>query len=74
MGEEAVWNLFDLAQGGDSVLKIPRVPKNDRGDDKVQSGGAMLLILVGSVADFTEPVRRSKPAKSRWWKSTAMKE
>ena len=56
MGEEAVWNLFDLAQGGDSALKIPRVPKNDRGDDKVQSGGAMLLILVGSVADFTEPM------------------
>ena len=27
MGEEAVWNLFDLAQGGDSALKIPRVPK-----------------------------------------------
>lgn len=59
MGEEAVGNVFDLAQGGDGALEIPRVPENDRGDDKVQSGGAMLLILVGSVADFAEPVNRA---------------
>jgi hypothetical protein len=64
MGEEAVWNLFDLAQGGNGALEIPRVPKNDRCDDKGQSGGAMLLILVGSVADFTKPMNEDRPRKA----------
>jgi hypothetical protein len=31
MGEEAVRNVFDLAQGGDGALEIPRIPENDRG-------------------------------------------
>ena len=64
MGEEAVWYVFDLAQGGDGALEIPGVPENDRGDDEVQSGGAMPLILVSSVADFTEPVNEDRPGQA----------
>ena len=46
MGEEAVRNVFDLAQSGDGALEIPRVPENDRGDDEVQSGGAMRAVAL----------------------------
>ena len=45
MGEQVVRNILDLAQGGDGPLEIPRVPEDDRGDDEVQAGGAVLLVL-----------------------------
>jgi hypothetical protein len=44
--EKAVGNIFDLAQGGDRAVQIAGIPQDDRGDEEVQAGGAMLLVFV----------------------------
>ena len=49
-GQEVDWNVLEFAQGGDGAFEIPCVPEDNRGDDKVEAGGAMLLVFVGSVA------------------------
>ena len=56
MSEKVVGNFLDLAQGGDGAVQITGVPQDDRGDEKVQAGGAMLLIFVGAIANFPEPM------------------
>jgi hypothetical protein len=38
------------------ALEISRVPQDDCGDEQVEAGGAMLLVLLGPVSDFTVPV------------------
>ena len=47
MSEKVVGNFFGLAQGGDGALQITGIPQDDRGDEEVQAGRAMLLIFVG---------------------------
>ena len=56
MGEKVIGNVLGLAQGGDGAFEIPCVPQDDRGDEKVEAGGAVLLVFVGAVADFAEPM------------------
>jgi hypothetical protein len=52
VSEKVVGNFFGLAQGGDGAVQITGIPQDDRGDEEVQAGGAMLLIFVGAVANF----------------------
>ena len=59
-----IGNLLDLAEGGNSTFKIAGVPEDDRGDEEVQAGRAMLLVLVGAVADFTEPMNEDRPRQA----------
>ena len=47
MGEQVVRHILDLAQSGDGPLEIPCVPEDDRGDDEVQAGSTVLLVLWG---------------------------
>ena len=56
MSEKVVGDVFDLAQGGNGAVQITGIPQDDRGDEEVQAGGAMLLIFVGAVANFPEPM------------------
>ncbi len=56
MSEKVVGNFFGLAQGGDGAVQITGVLQDDRGDEKVQARGAMLLIFMGAVANFPEPM------------------
>src|SRR5437764_10826536 len=56
VGEKVVGNVFDLAQDGNRAVQIAGVPQDDRGDEEVQAGGAMLLIFGGAVANFSEPM------------------
>ena len=56
MDEELIRNLLDLAQGGNGAFKVAGIPEDNRGDEEVQAGGAMLLIFVGAVANFPEPM------------------
>ena len=56
MSEKVVEDVFDRAQGGDGAVQITGIPQDDRGDEEVQAGGAMLLIFVGAVANFPEPM------------------
>ena len=64
MVEELIWNLLGLAHGGDGALKVASVPENNRGDEKVQTRGAMLLVLVGAITDFTKSVDEHRPGQA----------
>jgi hypothetical protein len=56
VGKKVVGHTLSLAQGVDRVVQIAGVPQGDGGDEEVQTGGAVLLVLVGAVADFAEPM------------------
>ena len=57
VGEKVIGNVLALAQGTDRAVQIARVPQGDGRDEKVEAGSAMLLVLVGAVANFAEPMR-----------------
>jgi hypothetical protein len=52
MSEKVVGNVFGLAQGGDGAVQITGIPQDDRGDEEVQAGRAMLLILASPDDSF----------------------
>ena len=62
--EELIGNLLDFTEGGDSTFKIAGVPQDDRGDEEVQTGRPMLLVLVCAVPDFTKPVDEDRPSQA----------
>ena len=64
VGEKLVGNLLGLAQGGNGAVEIAGVPQDDRGDEEVQAGSAMLLVLVGAVADFAEAMDEDGPRQA----------
>src|SRR5215471_3820285 len=62
--EELIGNLLDFTEGGDSTFKIAGVPQDDRGDEEVQTGRPILLVLVCAVPDFTKPVDEDRPSQA----------
>ena len=64
MGQQMIGDILGLAQGGDGALEIPRVPQDDRGDEQIEAGGAVLLVLVGAIADFAEPMNEDRPGQA----------
>ena len=64
MGEHPVWNRFGLTQGGDSVRQVPRVPKDDGGDEEVETGSPVLLVLVCAVAYLAQAVDEDRPRQA----------
>ena len=64
VGQQMIRDILGLAQGGDGALEISRVPQDDCGDEQVQAGGAVLLVLVGAVADFAEPMNEDRPRQA----------
>ncbi len=61
VGQQVIGHLLDLAQGGDGAFEVAGVPQDDRGDEQVEAGGAVLLVLVGAVTDLAEPVQELRP-------------
>jgi hypothetical protein len=51
-------DIFRLTQGRDRSFEVSGVPQDDRGDDEVQARSAVLLVLVGAVTDFAEPMNK----------------
>ena len=47
----------------DGAFQVDRVPQRDRGDHQVETAGAILLILEGTVADLAEPVEEHSPGE-----------
>jgi hypothetical protein len=39
-------------------LEVSGVPQDDRGDDEVQATSKVLLVLVGEITDFAEPMNK----------------
>ena len=61
--EELIGNLLDLTEGDNSTFKIAGVPEDDRGDQEVQTGRAMLLVLVCAVPDFAKQVDEDRSSQ-----------
>jgi hypothetical protein len=36
VGEQMVWDILGLAQGGDGAFQIARIPQDDGGDEQVE--------------------------------------
>ena len=64
VSQQMVGDVFGLAQGGDGALEVSGVPEDDRGDEEVEAGGAVLLVLIGAVADFAEPMDEDGPRQA----------
>ena len=58
VSQQTIGDVLRLTQGGDGALEISRVPKDDRGDEEVEAGGAVLLVLVSAIADFAVEIFR----------------
>ena len=54
MGEKVIGHRGGGLQGGNGTLKVAGVPQDDGGNHQIQPGRAVLLVLVGAVADFAE--------------------
>jgi hypothetical protein len=56
VGQLRIADVFEPAQNIGGAFEVPGVPENDRRDDEIEAGGAVLLIFVCAVADFAEPM------------------
>ena len=54
--EKVIGNILRLAQSSNRAIKVAGVPQGDGRDQKVEAGSAVLLVLVGAVANFPEPM------------------
>jgi hypothetical protein len=64
MGNEVIGNLFSRAQGSNRTVQIAGVPQDDGRDEEVEVGRAMLLVFVGAIADFAEPMKEDGPRQT----------
>ena len=64
MGKQMVWDILCSAEGGDGAFQIPRIPQDDCGDEQVEAGGAVLLVFVGAVTDFAEPMDEDRACQA----------
>src|SRR5437762_9363495 len=46
------------------LIEVPRVPQDDCGDEEVQARSAVLLVLVGAVADLAEAMDEDSPRQA----------
>ena len=53
--QQAIRNVPNLTQGGGGVHQISRVPENHRGDEQVEAGHEVLLVVIDTITNFSEP-------------------
>ena len=61
VGQQMIWYVLGLAQRGDGAFEIACVPQDNGGDDQVEAGRAVLLVLIGAVADLAQAVDEHGP-------------
>ncbi len=64
VSEELVRDILDLAESGNGALEVARIPQDDCGDEEVQARSAVLLVLVGAVADLAETMDEDGPRQA----------
>ena len=62
VGQEVVRHTLCFAQGGHGPFEVAGVPKDDGRDQEVEAGRAVLLVLVGAVADLAQAVDEQYPS------------
>ncbi len=60
MGDEVMGHVLSFAHGFDGAGEVAGVPEDDGGDDQIEAGGAVLLVLECPVTDFTETVDKDR--------------
>jgi hypothetical protein len=60
---QLVRNILGLAENGNGALEVPRVPQDDCSDEEVQARSAVLLVLIGAVADLAEAMVEAARAR-----------
>ena len=53
-----------LPQGGDGAFQVYGVPKNDGGNDQIESAGAVALVLEAAVAQVALPIEEDGAGES----------
>ncbi len=56
--------MLGLAHGFDGAGEVTGVPEDDGGDDQVETGSAVLLVLECPVTDFSKPVNEDRPRQA----------
>ena len=56
VGEQMVGHIPGPSKGRHGALEESRVPQDNGGDEQVETGRTVLLVLVGAIADFPEPM------------------
>ena len=46
------------------MLEVSCIPQDDGGDDEIEAGSTVLLVFVGTVADFAEPVNEDRTCQA----------
>jgi len=64
MSQQLDRDAFSPTRDGDGVFEIPGIPENDRGDKELQTRGAMLLVLIGAITNFTAPANKERPRQA----------
>jgi len=64
VSQQDIWDVFRLSQNLDGAFEISGIPKNDRRNDEVEAGSAVLLIFVCAVADFAETMDEDRPCET----------
>ena len=64
VSQQDIWDVFGPTQNLDGAFEISSIPKDDRRNDKVEAGSAVLLIFICAVADFAEPMDEDRPRET----------
>ena len=51
-----VGHILGPSKGRHGALEVSRVPQDNGGDEQVETGRTVLLVFVGAIADFPEPM------------------
>ena len=65
MLQQVVGDGLGLTQGGKGMLQVTRVSENDRGAEEVETGDAVLLVLVDALTDFAQHWMKIAPRQRR---------
>nr|BAM13942.1 hypothetical protein [Pseudomonas sp. K-62] len=64
MGEQVSRHELVAAQPGQRALQVSGVPQDDGRDHQVEARGAVLLVLVGAIADLAEAMKEDGPGQA----------
>ena len=64
VSQQMIGNVLRLTEGGDCAPGASRVSEDDGGDEDVEAGRPVQMVLVSAVADFAEPVDEGRPRQA----------
>lgn len=62
--QQMAGDIFRLSPDAGGTFEVSNVPQYDRGDDEVEARSAVLLVVMGPVTDFAEPMNKHRPRQA----------